>query len=126
MVAQTVRVERQRDLGVERTREIPLDDHGAEAFLPPRLDLRPVLFTPIEFKRVIGFLAFLGILVRPSAPPLPGDCDASFRRRKRSEFRGIRRQFVQREPEILRRLRLERDIVAGNRHPCLARSCRSK
>ena len=65
------------------------------SFLAPRLHLRTELLVPLS--------------ASARAPQCPANRHAPVGHRKRSEFRGVDGQLMQREPKILRRFRLERD-----------------
>ena len=90
---------------IERARQIALDHHAAEAALAARLHARTVLLAPVERQPSPGSVA-----------ALPGDGQAAIGHRQRAETGGVGGELMQREPKILRRLRLERDRRTADRH----------
>src|SRR4029077_2165736 len=95
MTAQAIRLECQLDLGIERAREIALDHHAAEPLLAPDLYGGPASLAPLHCE---------GLILQH-----PGDRHAPRGQRQRAECRGVDCQLMQREAEVLRSLRLERD-----------------
>ena len=101
MTVQAFRLKRHVNLSIERARKIALDHHTAESFFSSRLHLRTIVFAPIQIDGIVA--------------QRPIDRHAAAGHRKGAEFRGVDREFVQRQSEILRRFRLERDGRSSDR-----------
>src|SRR5215831_3638403 len=110
MTVQSAGIEFELHVGIKRTDKIALYDHAAEPFLPPDFHFGPKFFTPIEGDGILR-----SALVRA-----PGDRHPPAGYRQRAEFCCVYGKLMQREAQVLRRFRLERDGRPFDRYLRLA------
>src|SRR5262245_56301709 len=96
VTAQSAWVEFQVHFSIERTREVTFDDHAAEPFSAPDLDLRSELLLPIKLNRVVVPVTVLG----------PGAGYPATRHRQVLVFRGVDGKLMEGKAQILCRFGL--------------------